>query len=162
MADDSKIPTDASQNDAPAVVSQQPQGQVSPQQPVKVPEVPAGPSHPEGEPLPPLGNTEVARVSEPEPQLSEEVQEVGVTPVASSPVITPEQKEAGVEPAKESVPVDLEPQEIIHVPWDMHHAHDVMQKDKDVRSSLKWLATLIFRELEIIEEKKKQEKMSKV
>lgn len=173
MQDDTKVPvqtplvppSQSSQQDSPVVPNQPTTPSAVP--PPLPPSQPVQPPAPVGlpkehEPLPPLGNSEWTRLSEPEPQVSEEVQEAGVMPVATSPVITPEQHDAGIMPAKESVPVLVEPAGTVHLPMTMAQAQDTIKSDKDVRDSLHWLATLIFRELEIAERKRLEQTQQSV
>lgn len=138
-------------------VTSLPQTQTTPLSPLTGGEqIPQGTVHPEAEPLPPSGINEWAKLSEPEVALPTEVIEAGVESVPVTPVITPSQQAVGVIPAKETTPIPSEPSENFHFPFTLSQTVEIMHKDRDIKDSLRWLATLIFREIGIARKKKQQ------
>lgn len=151
-------------------VSQNPQPipQAVPSQinPTQYEEEPLPPTHigsgnKEQEPLPPMGNTEWGSLVEPEIPLSEEVKEVGVVSVPQQqpplqtlqPVVLPSTQEA---------PVIPEESELTHFPMTLLQTQDVIKKDKDMQDSLRWLATLIFREIGIAARRKREQENKQI
>lgn len=118
--------------------------------------VPSSAQSPEREPIPRGGTNEWAKLSEPEVVLPDEVIEAGVEVVPVTPTISRQQQAAGVNFANEATPVLTEPSEEFHFPFTLPQTEEIIHRDKDISDSLRWLATLIFREIAIARRKKQQ------
>lgn len=115
------------------------------------------PASPQGGPISPPQKEQEAPVgdylkaSEVHPEISKEIQEAGVETVSEAPQITVEHKKAGLEPAKESVPVQPQPQGLVNLPMTQIQAQNVLKFHKKVTDSIAWLAMLILRQLKLKE-----------
>ena len=83
--------------------------------------------------------------SELEPQINPEVREAGVESVPHLPKLTEEHKNLGIEPAKESVPVSIQPSGKIQLP-SKKEAED-MKKKGGSGDSFYWLATEFLKQI---------------
>lgn len=94
----------------------------------------------------PVGTTEFIKPSGAEvaPSIPPEAVEHGVevVPSTEAPPLTVEHKEAGIHPAKESVPVSVQPQQTIQLPMTEEEALKII-KTTGVSDSRHWLAVLI-------------------
>jgi len=105
--------------------------------------------HPEQEPI--AVNKESVPVfiesSHPEPELSPEVSQAGVTVVAEQPEIKPEDRLVGIEPAKEAVPVQIEPTGLVTLPMTAQKAEELLKTDHNPADARVWAANMVLYEL---------------
>ncbi len=112
---------------------------------IEEPDNPVSPSGKEFGPTTPASVKEYIQPSQPEVTLSEEVKEAGVqpSPNTSQPALPPQQKHPQITLAKESVPVQTNPQGVIQLPMQEDRAIEVIKTNKPMES-VRWLATLIL------------------
>ena len=137
-------------NNQTVVSDQQVRQPVSPVQDQKVVPVvtPTPVSLPQKEQAPIISDTskdqgaELIKPSEPEPNIPQEVKDVGVEAVKETPQLTEEHKVAGIEHAKESTPVSTQPLAKVKLPMSEEEALKIIKTTKN-SDSKHWLAVLI-------------------
>jgi len=91
--------------------------------------------------------------SEPEIVKEKEVKEVGVKEVLEAPRLTKEQERVGIKPSAETTPVPSQPSANIQLPMTQVQAKQVAQKNKNIRSSIVWLAILMLKHFKRVHRK---------
>lgn len=74
-----------------------------------------------------------------------EVAEAGVKEVLQSAELTKEHERIGVKPSAEATPVQIEPSGNVQLPMTQVQATQVLQKSKNIKDSLVWLAILMIK-----------------
>ena len=123
-------------------------------QPVQPVPPSAGTVHKEQGPVVSISQTsEFIKPSESEPQISQELKEIGVESVSHIPTLTEEHRQAGIYHAKESVPVPTEPTGSVQLPMSQAQAQSVLKLHKKVSDSIVWLAALILKQFKMVNSK---------
>jgi hypothetical protein len=91
--------------------------------------------------------------SEPEIVKEKEVKEVGVKEVLEAPRLTKEQERVGIKPSAETTPVPSQPSGNVQLPMTQAQAKQVAQKNKNIRSSIVWLAILMLKHFKKVHRK---------
>ncbi len=74
-----------------------------------------------------------------------EVAEAGVKEVAQSAELSKEHERIGIKPAAEATPVQTEPSGSVQLPMTQTQATQVLQKSKNIKDSIVWLAILMIK-----------------
>jgi hypothetical protein len=132
-----------------SLVGQGPLGGVQPQsqpvdQPVSQPQVtPIGSMHKEAE-LAPV--SDFVKLSETPAVKDREVAEAGVKEISQTPELTKEHEQIGVRPSAEVTPVKIEESsESSRMPMTQVQATQIAKKNKNIKSSIVWLAILMLK-----------------
>ncbi len=136
MNDDNKT---VGQNADPAVQQDktQPQVPVQSDQPV----APTGSTNKEAGPV---GSSvsEFAKPTDSEPQIDQDLEEVGIEAKKENPELTDEHRQAGIGYAKEATPIPSQPTGAVKLPMSEEEVADTLKTGQDDDSG-KWLAGLI-------------------
>lgn len=101
------------------------------------------PFHKESEPV----KTEpFLKASEVEPDLENELKQVGVESITEKPALNKEHEQIGVRHAKEATPVHTEPKGLVNLPIPVARAEEVVKTHKKVSESILWMAKTVVRQ----------------
>lgn len=116
---------------------------VQPQTPVQ-PVVPVTPVGSPNKEIGPVGSvaSEYIKLTDTEPQIDQDLEELGIEAKKENPDLTNEHKQAGIGYAKETAPVSSQPTGAVKLPMSEEEVADTLKTGQDDDSG-KWLAGLI-------------------
>ncbi len=122
--------------------------QTQSQAPVDQPVAPTGSTNKEAGPMS-SSISEFVKPSEIEPQIDEDLAELGIEAKKENPDLTDEHKQAGIGYAKETTPLSGQPSGYVKLPMSEEEVADTFKTGQDDDSG-KWLAGLIKKVIKVM------------
>ncbi len=97
--------------------------------------------------------SEFIKPSEQEPNISPEEKESGVETVSQYPRLSEEHVKIGIKPLGDTVPVSATPSGMVQLLMTQKRTTSILKMHKKVSDSILWLATLILKQVKIINKK---------